>query len=275
MSMSDRRAAFRDLHASGCFVIPNPWDIGSANYLQHLGFKALATTSAGFAFARGLADGAPSLSEMLAHISEIAGATDLPVNADFGRAYADLPADVANKVRACVSTGVAGLSVEDATGDDTNPLYEFSLAVDRISAARAAIDDSGTGVLLTARAECYLVNHPDAFAESLRRLQAYAQAGADVLYAPGVTKRDEIQAIVSAVSPLPVNVLVSSDTGLRVSDLAEMGVRRISVGSSLARTAWTAFIRAASEIAQRGSFGGFQGLTPFDELNGFFKARSS
>lgn len=270
-TLSDRRATFRDLHSSGCFVIPNPWDVGSARYLRHLGFKALATTSAGFAFARGLADGAVSRSEMLDHISEIVRAADLPVNADFGRAFADEPEEVAQNVSACISTGVAGLSVEDATGDNSRPLYELPLAVDRITAARAAIDQSGTGVLLTARAECYLVNHPDPFAQSVQRLQAYAQAGADVLYAPGVAKREEIQAMVSSVSPLPVNILISSDIGLRVSDLADMGVRRISVGSSLARTAWTGFIRAATEIAEKGTFGGFQGLTPFGELNGFFK----
>jgi 2-methylisocitrate lyase-like PEP mutase family enzyme len=265
------RAAFRDLHLSGCFVIPNPWDIGTARYLQHLGFKALATTSAGYAFSRGLPDGTVALPEMLAHISEIVAATDLPVNADFGSGFADEPERVAQNVRACVATGVAGLSIEDATGDQLRPLYELSLAVDRIRAAKAAIENSGSGVLLTARAECYLTSHPDPFAESIRRLEAYREAGADVLYAPGVTKREEIRAIVSAVRPKPVNVLMSSDTGLRVSDLAEMGVRRISVGSALARTAWSAFITAAKEIAEKGSFGAFAKLTPFGDLNGFFK----
>ncbi len=271
-NVNTQRATFRDLHASGCFVIPNPWDVGSAKYLYKLGFRALATTSAGFAFARGLPDGAVSRDEMLTHISEIASATDLPVNADFGSGFADEPEGVVENVTACLATGVAGLSIEDATGEASTGLYEFSLAVDRIRAARGAIDKSGSGVLLTARAECYLVNHPEAFAESVRRLQAYAEVGADVLYAPGVTKRDEMQAIVSAVAPKPVNILMSSDTGLHVSDLAEMGVRRISVGSSLARSAWAGFIRAAREIAERGSFGGFQELTPFAELNGFFKA---
>jgi 2-methylisocitrate lyase-like PEP mutase family enzyme len=267
-----RRALFRHLHVSGCFVIPNPWDVGSARYLRHLGFKALATTSAGFAFARGVPDGAVGRDEMLAHISEIVTATDLPVNADFAQAFADEPEQVAQNVRACVDTGVAGLSVEDATGEDLNPLYELSSAIDRIRAARSAIDESASGVLLTARCECYLVNHPEPFVESLRRLEAYAEAGADVLYAPGVTKREEMQAIVSAVAPKPVNILMSSDLGLRVSDLADMGVRRISVGSSLARSAWTGFLRAAKEIAESGTFEGFRGLTPFNELNDFFKA---
>jgi 2-methylisocitrate lyase-like PEP mutase family enzyme len=212
---------------------------------------------------------------MLAHIAEIVAAADhLPVNADFQSGYADEPEQVAQNVRACAATGVAGLSIEDATGEEFTPLYEFSLAVDRMRAARTAIDESATGVLLTARAECYLVNHPEAFAESLRRLRAYAEAGADVLYAPGITRREEMQAIVSAVAPKPVNILMGSNVGLRVSDLAEMGVRRISVGSSLARSAWTGFIGAAKEIAEKGSFGGFDGLVPYGELNGFFKADS-
>jgi 2-methylisocitrate lyase-like PEP mutase family enzyme len=266
-----RCTVFRELHASGCFVIPNPWDIGTAKYLRHLGFQALATTSAGFAFGRGLPDGAVSLRDMLVHISEIVAATDLPVNADFGPGFADESDQVAHNVRDCLKTGVAGLSIEDATGDKSMPLYEFALAVDRIAATRAAIDESGSGVLLTARAECYLTGHPDPFAESIRRLQAYAAAGADVLYAPGVTKREEMQAIVSAVAPRPVNMLISSDLGLRVQDLAEMGVRRISVGSALARTAWSGFIRAAREIAQQGTFGGFASLTPFPELDAFFQ----
>ncbi len=269
--VSAKCEAFRELHASGCFVIPNPWDVGTAKYLEQLGFKALATTSAGFAFACGLADGAVGKTEMLAHLSDMATATDLPVNADFGSAFADEPEQVARNVKECAATGVAGLSVEDATGEAASPLYEFSLAVDRIKAARTAIDESGTGVLLTARAECYLVGHPEAYSESIRRLRAYADAGADVLYAPGVTKREEMQAMVSAVAPKPVNILMSSDIGLRVADLAEMGVRRVSVGSSLARTAWTGFIKAAREIAEKGSFGGFNGATAYAELNGFFK----
>src|SRR5437660_229945 len=206
-----RRDAFRKLHRSGCFVMPNPWDAGSALYLRHLGFKALATTSAGFAFSRGLPDAAWAVSRdsMLGNIAEIAGAVDLPVNADFESGYAHEPDGVATNVRFCVNTGVAGLSIEDNTGDRAKPLYELPLAVERIKAARAAIAASGTGVLLTARAECYLVGHPEPFKESVRRLQAYAEAGADVLYAPGPYQPEDIKTIVAAVSPRPVNVLVS------------------------------------------------------------------
>ena len=264
---------FRKLHESGCFVIPNPWDVGSARYLRHLGFSALATTSAGVAFSRGMpdADWAVPRDAMLEHIAGIVSAVDLPVNADFESGYAHLPEDVAANVRLCVDTGVAGLSIEDATGDKSAPLYELTLAVERIRAARAAIDASGSGVLLTARAECYLVGHPDPLRESIRRLQAYAEAGADVLYAPGPTAREDLQAIVDSVRPKPVNVLMGSDTGLRVGDLAEMGVRRISVGSSLARAAWTGFIRAATAIAREGSFRGFDGIEPYRDLNDFFR----
>jgi 2-methylisocitrate lyase-like PEP mutase family enzyme len=276
-NVSAARAAFRNLHASGCFVLPNPWNVGTAKYLRHLGFQALATTSAGFAFSRGLPDApwAVSRDEMLAHISDIVTATDLPVNADFQAGYAEDPEELGQNVRICAATGVAGLSIEDATGDRYRPLYEFDLAVDRIRAARMALDESGTGVLLTARAECYLVHHAEPLQESLRRICAYAEAGADVLYAPGITKSEEMLAIVSAVAPKPVNVLMSSNLGLRVSDLAEMGVRRISVGSSLARSAWTGFIHAASEIAEKGSFAGFEGMVPFGELNDFFETSSS
>ena len=209
--------------------------------------------------------------EMLRHIAEIVNATELPVNADFGSGYAHEPEGVGENVRACVQTGVAGLSIEDATGEEKDPLYPLPLAVDRIRAARQAIDGSGIGVLLTARAECYLVGSSHPLQESIRRLQAYAEAGADVLYAPGVSKGEEIQQIVQSVSPKPVNVLMSSNTGLRVVDLAEMGVRRISVGSSLARAAWTGFIQAAKEIAEKGSFTGFEENVPFADLNDFFK----
>lgn len=212
---------------------------------------------------------------MLLHIADIVRATDLPVNADFESGYANDPEQVAENVLACVNTGVAGLSIEDNTGRPDAPLYDLRIAVERIRAARAAIDISGSGVLLTARAECYLVNYPDPFRESLRRLEAYAAAGADVLYAPGVTKREEMQAIVSAVAPKPVNILMSSNTGLRVSDLAEMGVRRISVGSALARTAWAGFISAAAELAEHGTFGGFDRIAPFAELNTFFRREIS
>jgi 2-methylisocitrate lyase-like PEP mutase family enzyme len=268
-----RRDQFRKLHESGCFVIPNPWDPGSARYLRHLGFRALATTSSGLAFSRALPDSDWAIPRevVLKHIAEIAAAVELPVNADFESGYAHQPEGVANSVRLCVETGVAGLSIEDASGDRAKPLYDLPLAIARIKAARSAIDASGTGVLLTARAECYLVGHPEPLKESIRRLEAYAQAGADVLYAPGVRQRDEIQALVAAVSPKPVNVLMSANTGLRVADVAMMGVRRISVGSSLARAAWTGFIRAAKAIAAEGSFEGFDGIVPFAELNDFFR----
>ena len=268
-----RRAAFRKLHESGCFVIPNPWDIGSARYLRHLGFPALATTSAGFAFSRGLPDSdwAVSRDAALGYIAEIVAAADLPVNADFESGFAHAPEGVAHNVRLCVNTGVAGLSIEDATGDPRNPLYDLPLAVERIRAARSAIDASAPGVLLTARAECYLVDHPEPLSEAIRRLQAYSDARADVLYAPGPRSREDIRTIVAALSPKPVNVLMSSNTGLRLSELAEMGARRVSIGSALARAAWTGFIRAAKTIAEEGSFAGFDGLMPFAELNGFFR----
>ncbi|MBV8728651.1 MAG: isocitrate lyase/phosphoenolpyruvate mutase family protein [Acidobacteriia bacterium] len=274
MSASDftgRRAAFRKLHESGCFVIPNPWDVGTARYLRHLGFPALASTSAGLAFSRGLPDAAVPRDMVLEHIREIAAAVELPVNADFESGFADEPEGVAANVRLCIATGVAGLSIEDATGDTSRPLYELPLAVERIRAARRAIDDSGSGVLLTGRAECYLVGHADPLRESIRRLEAYAEAGADVLYAPGPKSPEDIQAIVKAVQPKPVNVLMGANTGLRVADLAEMGVRRISVGSSLARAAWTAFAAAARKIASEGSFADFDGLMPYAELNRFFQ----
>lgn len=268
----ERRATFAALHASGCFVIPNPWDVGSARYLRHLGFRALATTSAGFQFSRGQADtvwGAPR-DAVLGHIAEIVGATDLPVNADFQSGYADAPAGVAANVELCVDTGVAGLSIEDATGDPDRPLYDLSLAVERIGAARAAIDASGRRVLLTARAESYLVGHPEPLADALRRLTAYAAAGADVLFAPGARTRGDVDALVRAVAPKPVNVLVMGNVGLTIADLAALGVRRISVGSALARVAWGAFIRAATAIADRGSFEELDGATPFGELNHVF-----
>jgi 2-methylisocitrate lyase-like PEP mutase family enzyme len=265
---SARRAAFRKLHESGCFVIPNPWDVGTARYLRHLGFPALATSSAGFAFSRGLADAEVSRDQMLSHIAEIVASTDLPVNADFESGYAQQPEGVAENVRMCVETGVAGLSIEDSTGDRAQPLYDLPVAVERMKAARKAIGDSG--VLLIGRAECFLVGHAEPLKESIRRLQAYAEAGADVLYAPGVRERRDIEAIVSAVSPKAVNVLMSANIGLKVPDLAELGVRRISVGSSLARAAWGGFIRAAKDIAE-GSFAGFDTCAPFAELNGFFR----
>ncbi|MGH3056366.1 MAG: isocitrate lyase/PEP mutase family protein, partial [Gaiellaceae bacterium] len=240
-ALAARRKAFRALHERGCFVIPNPWDIGSARYLQHLGFKALATTSAGFAFSQGLPDSDQVVSRdrTLSHLRDLAASVDLPVNADFSSGYGREPSDVANSVTLCVATGVAGLSIEDATGEPAAPLFDLSVAIDRVRAAREAIDRSGSDVLLTARAECYLVGHPDAQRESIRRLQAYATAGADVLFAPGVRSREEIKALVDAVHPKPFNLLVNRDLGFGVDNIAALGVRRISVGGALALAGWT------------------------------------
>ena len=265
---------FRALHESGCFVLPNPWNVGTAIYLQQLNFKALATTSAGFAFARGLPDGAVPRDEMLAHIREIVAATPLPVNADFRAGYADQPEDVATNVKLCLATGIAGLSIEDNTGRRDAPLYEKSLAVDRIRAARNAIDVLGTPVVLTGRCETWLVGQPDSLPVALERLVAYAEAGADCLYAPGVREPNEIEQIVKAVAPKPVNVLVSRPSReLSVSRLADLGVRRISVGSALACVAWGAFIRAAHSIAKTGEFDGFTDAVPFAEINEVFSKR--
>jgi 2-methylisocitrate lyase-like PEP mutase family enzyme len=268
---------FRAMHESGCFVLPNPWDVGTAVYLQHLGFKAVATTSAGFAFSRGKPDSGVSLDEMLSHIREIVAATPLPVNADFLNGFADDPEDVSANVNLCIATGVAGLSIEDNSGNTAAPLYERSLAVDRVHAARSAIDASGVPVVLTGRCEAWLVGQPDPFRTALDRLMAYAQAGADCLYAPGVKKPDEIANIVKAVAPKPVNVLVSGLSGfnrnLSLSRLADLGVRRISVGSALACVAWGAFIRAARTIATTGEFDIFADAIPFAEINEVFSKR--
>jgi len=268
-SASAKRAEFRRLHESGCFVIPNPWDIGSARYLQHLGFKALATTSSGAAWTQGLSDNAVGLNGMLAHLKELAGAADIPLNADFEHGFADDPAGVAANVLKAVDTGIAGLSIEDSTGKADKPLYDFPLAVERIKAARQALDRSGSGVLLTARAECFLVGHPDPLNESIKRLQASAAAGADCLYAPGPRQRDQIAAIVKAVAPKPVNLLVGA-AGLNVAEIRDLGVRRISTGGALARAAWTGFFNTAKEIAEKGSFAGFGSIVPFGEIDGFF-----
>src|SRR2546421_4137046 len=268
---------FRRLHESGCFVLPNPSDAGSAIYLEKIGFKALATTSAGFAFAKGFADGPAHVTRelMLDHFREIAAATSLPLNADFQNGYADDPAGVAANVKSCIATGVAGLSIEDNSGRNDQPLYNFDFAVERIKAARAAIDESGIFVLLTARCEAWLVDDPDPLRTSLDRLVAFADAGADCLYAPGVSAPLEIAQLVKAVAPKPVNVLVSTNNcKLTVSQLADLGVRRISVGGALARAAWTGFIQSAKEIYEQGSFTSFAGLTPFGELNDLFAGRS-
>ena len=273
-----RRAAFHSLHTSGCFVMPNPWDPGSAHYLHSLGFKALGSTSAGFGFSRALPDApdALPLDLVLAHLADLAAATPLPLHADFQNGYADAPEAVAKNVRRCIDAGVAGLSIEDATGNPAQPLYDPHLAADRIRAAREAINAearesaASSRVLLTARAECYLVHHPDPLRESIRRLRLYAEAGADVLFAPGAKSAEDIRELVQAAAPLPYNAIITSDIGLRVPDLAALGVRRISTGSTLSRVAWGAFMRAANEIATDGSFTAFAQAAPFAELNALF-----
>jgi 2-methylisocitrate lyase-like PEP mutase family enzyme len=263
---------FRALHESGCFVLPNPWDIGTAVYLERLGFRALATTSAGFAFSRAKPDGGVPRDEMLAHIREIVNATALPVNADFHGGYADEPEDVAVNVGLCVETGVAGLSIEDSTGRSDCPLYEKKLAIERIRAARSAIDASKSGVLLTGRCESWLVGDPDPLHTALDRITAYAEAGADCLYAPAASDPGEIAQIVNAVAPKPVNVLVSGfNHQLTLSGLADLGVRRISVGSGLALAAWGAFLRAAQKIKANGTFHLLADNAPSAELNGLFR----
>jgi len=267
-TIDERRQTFRELHRGGCFAIPNPWDIGSARYLQHLDFKAIATTSAGFAFSRGLPDGAVGRDLMLAHIREIVEATEIPVNADFENGYADGPSEVAENVRLCVDTGVAGLSIEDSTGRKEQPLYDVDLAVERIRAARKAIGESGT--LLVARAECFLVG-VTSIDEVIRRLTAYANAGADCLYAPGIRDREHISAVVTAVAPKPVNLLIGGAVGLTMSDAAALGVRRVSVGGALARAAWGGLMRAAKQLAEDGRFHGFMDAAPHAELQEFFR----
>ena len=271
--MPTKQHVFRDLHRSGCFVIPNPWDVGSARVLAKLGFKALATTSSGFAWTLGRSDNHVTLEETLAHLRLIAGGVGIPVNADFEGGFATDPDQVAANVSAATATGVAGLSIEDSTGDAANPLHPFELSVERIRAARRAIDASGTGVLLTGRSEGFIVGRPD-LPETIRRLTAYSEAGAECLYAPGIRSKGDITAVVRAVSPKPVNVLVGNDFAT-VSELAGMGVRRISVGGALARAAWTGFRAAALEIAGQGTFTGLARSIPFDEINEGFALGSS
>jgi 2-methylisocitrate lyase-like PEP mutase family enzyme len=267
--MSDRCLAFRKLHESGCFVIPNPWDCGSARLLVQLGFKALATTSSGFAWSTGRADNHVSLDDALAHFRAISDAVEVPVNGDFEGGFAVDPDDVHANVASAVRSGAAGLSIEDSTGDSANPLHAFDLAVERVRAARRAIDESGTGVLLTGRSEGFIAGRPD-LAETVRRLVAYAGAGAECLYAPGIRSRAEIATVVEAVAPKPVNVLVGTDF-TTVRQLADLGVRRISVGGALARAAYGAFLEAAREIATEGTFTGLARAIPFAEINGAFR----
>jgi 2-methylisocitrate lyase-like PEP mutase family enzyme len=266
--LADRRDAFRRLHQSGCFVIPNPWDVGSARLLAGLGFRALATTSSGFAWSLGRPDNRVTLNEALAHLRAIAGGVELPVNADFEGGFAVEPAEVGANVMLATGTGIAGLSIEDSTGDLLHPLFDFGLAVERVRAARAAIDASGTGVLLTGRSEGFIVRRPD-LGETIRRLTAYAEAGADCVYAPGLRTRDDIAMVVAAVAPVPVNVLVGNDF-ITVTELADLGVRRISVGGALARAAWGGFLEAAREIAERGTFTRLARGVPFAEIDGSF-----
>ncbi len=271
MAQSPQVEAFRKLHEAGCFVMPNPWDLGSARWLRGQGFKALATTSAGYAFTQGRADQDVPRDMMLSHIADIVKAVpDVPVNADFENGYADTPDGVAANVKLCVATGVAGLSIEDATGRQDEPLYPFELAVERIKAARKAIDETGSGVVLTARAECFLTGHAEPLKESVRRIEAYAAAGADVLYAPGPKTTADIGAIVAAAGGKPVNTLIYGDFGLSVSEIAATGTRRISIGGALARAAWAAFIEATRLIAEEGSFKGFAGNGASAPLNPFF-----
>jgi methylisocitrate lyase len=266
---ADRCRVFRRLHQSGCFVIPNPWDVGSARLLAGLGFQALATTSSGFAWSLGRSDNQVSLEEVLAHLCSVARAVEVPVNADFEGGFATEPDQVGRNVAAAATTGVAGLSIEDSTGDATNPLFDFGLSVERIRAARSALDESGTDIVLTARSEGFIVGRPD-LVETIRRLTAYADAGADCLYAPGIRTQPEIAAVVSAVAPKPVNVLVGSDF-TTVPELARAGVRRISTGGALARAAWTGFLEAAREIAEQGTFSRLGRAVAFAEINGAFR----
>ncbi len=265
---ADRRATFRKLHESGCFVLPNPFDVGSARALQHLGFKAIASTSAGFAWTIGKADNRVTLEDVLQHLTALCSAVDLPVNADFEGGFAHKPEQVAANVARAARTGIAGLSIEDSTGDAAKPLYERGLAIERIKAARAAIDADHSGVLLTGRCEGFLVGQAD-LTMVIDRLQAYAEAGADCLYAPGIKTREQIAAVVKAVHPRPVNLLIGA-SGLSVAEAGDLGVRRISVGGSLARSAWAGFMRAAREMAEKGTFTELGQGYPGGELNKMF-----
>jgi len=269
-SIAEKRREFRRLHEGGCFILPNPWDVGTARYLQSLNFKALATTSAGFAFAQGYPDNGVTRQMVLNHVREIVEATDVPVNADFEGGFAHEPVGVAESVRLCTETGVAGLSIEDSTGDAAKPLYDFDLAVARIRAARKAIDKSGADVVFTARHEGFLVGKPD-LDEAIKRLKAFSDAGADCLYAPGLRTRDQIAAVIEAVKPKPVNIIIAWKTELTFKDIAALGARRISIGSALSRVAWGAFVRASKELAERGTFDNFADAAVSADLNKLFK----
>ncbi|TDY20746.1 2-methylisocitrate lyase-like PEP mutase family enzyme [Paraburkholderia sp. BL6665CI2N2] len=270
-TVAEKRAAFKALHTSGCFVLPNPWDAGSARYLHSLGFQALATTSSGFAWSTGHADNSLPRDAILAHLRKIVEATDLPVNADFENGFGSTPNEVAESVRLAIETGVAGLSIEDATGDAAAPLFSIEVAVERISAARRAIDENGGDTLLVGRAENFFAGSPD-LDDAIARLKAYSEAGADCLYAPGIQTREQIEAVVAAVAPKPVNLLIGSTSAFTLQDVTALGVRRISVGGALARAAWGGFMQAAQSLAQ-GRFDGFAGAAPGSQLNELFENR--
>ena len=272
-SAADKRRAFHRLHESGCFLLPNPWDVGSARWLQGLGFKALATTSSGFAWSCARPDNGVPREGVLQHLADMAAATELPVNADFESGFASSAAGVQESVRLAVATGVAGLSIEDSTGDAAKPLFTLDEAVERMRAARRAIDQAGGDTLLVGRAECFLVGRPD-LTETIARLKAYANAGADCLYAPGISTREQITAVVEAVAPKPVNLLVGGPSSWTLESIAALGVRRVSVGGALARAAWGGFMRAAGLLAREGKFDGFVDAAPGRELNGFFSRQA-
>lgn len=270
-SISEKRAAFHALHKSGCFVIPNPWDIGSARYLQGMGFKALASTSSGFAWSRGFADNHVTREMVLSHLSDLVAATDVPINADFEGGFAHDPAGVASSVKLAVDTGVAGLSIEDSTGDKEKPLYDIETAVARLKAARKAIDEKGGDTLLVGRAENFFVGVPD-LDDTIARLKAYSNAGADCLYSPGMRTKEQIAAVVKAVAPKPFNLLIGGAIGITVKDAEELDVRRISVGGALARAAWGGVFRAIKQIVEEGRFDEFANAAAGAELNKFFNA---
>lgn len=270
VSVAEKRRAFFRLHESGCFAIPNPWDVGSAKYLETLGFKALASTSSGFAWSQGRPDGSADRDTVLAHLAQMVAATDLPLNADFESGFAHTAAELAENVRLAIETGVAGLSIEDATGQAASPLYPIDIAVQRLRAARQAIDQAGGEVLLVGRAECFLLGRPD-LAEAITRLKAYANAGADCLYAPGIDRPEQIAELVAAVAPKPVNLLVGGASALNMTQIAALGVRRVSLGGALARAAWSGLIRSATLLAQQGRFDeGLSGIPPATNLSDFF-----
>jgi 2-methylisocitrate lyase-like PEP mutase family enzyme len=272
-SVADKRRTFQQLHTSGCFAIPNPWDAGSARYLQSLGFKALASTSSGFAWSQARADNGVSRDRVLAHLESLVSATDVPLNADFENGFGADPVGVAASVRLALTVGVAGVSIEDSTGVAAKPLFELDEAVERVRAARTAIDKAGGDAILVGRAECFLIGRPD-LAETTARLKAYVQVGADCVYAPGIRTREDIAAVVTAVAPTPVNLLIGWPSDLTMESIAELGVRRVSVGGALARAAWGGLMRAAREIADEGTFGGFADAASGQALNGLFDVHS-